>query len=133
MKLEIDGGAEIIDPSSGQIHEALEKMARGEADFVILSREDEGEYFIQAAGTSEQGLVLEYREGGEQSHYECSDPSLRIGQIIDAFNKYAQNDSNWTSDFPWTPLDFSGGKPKSGCLGLAVLIIAITAGLLFVY
>ena len=98
MKLEFENGATFQDPSDGEIAAALSQLQ----SYAILSH-DELTY-VQAAGTSEDGFVLEYQEGDTEEHFACPD-RLLLNQITTAFIAYAKGDASWRSAFRWEKLE----------------------------
>lgn len=126
MKLIIAGGDPLEQPGPDRIAEELDKMDREAGEFAILERDESGEqFYMQCAGDRESGYVLEYREGGEDSHFLSKDVDRPLGAIIDAFQKYARDDSSWKSDHDWGQLS----QGKSGCMGMVLFLLGTGAAL----
>jgi hypothetical protein len=54
-------GDGVIDPDEAAIRSTIEGMSDCDSDFTILEQDEE--HFIQAAGCSSDGFVLEYQDG----------------------------------------------------------------------
>jgi len=80
----------------------------GSDEFAILAQE--GEVYIQAAGEGDGPYVLEYRNGGADSHFECA-PTLTKAEVESAFMKYFRDDRSWMTDHEWSRQDFGSDKP----------------------
>jgi len=97
MKLECAGSI-----SSGNATEAEVRRAfaddGGRGEFIILSQADE--MYIQAAGEADDPYVMEYREGSDDRHFECT-RELKKSEAEAAFLKYLKGDSTWKTDFQW--------------------------------
>lgn len=81
--------------------------ARGE--FIILSHSDQ--VYIQAAGNDYGPYTLEYRDGDEYHHFQCSQ-ELSKPQVRSAFLKYFERDDSWKTDLQWKPLQMPQQKQK---------------------
>jgi len=70
-----------------------------DGEFAILSRE--GQVFMQAAGEGDGPYVLEYRDGGDESHFQSA-RTLTKEEIRSAFMKYLRDDRSWMTDHEWS-------------------------------
>jgi len=108
MNLECEGGMQAKSVTAQQLRQAFaDDTARGE--FIILSAQDQ--VYIQAAGEDEGPYELEYREGGDQTHFRCTD-ELTKQQVEAAFVKYLEGDASWRQDHRWEPL-YPDAWPKT--------------------
>lgn len=73
---------------------------RGE--YVTLSCDKQT--FIQAAGQDDDPHVLEYREGGADKYYVCTE-MVSKEKVKNAFLKYLRRDNSWKNDFEWKKLE----------------------------
>lgn len=73
-------------PTSKNVAEQVQKLDYD--DFLILTREVDGEYYIQTMKDEHAGFVLEFREGSADSHYSLSDEFVEQSQVKDAFDAY---------------------------------------------
>jgi len=107
MKLETASG-----PSCDSVTEAdlVSLFGRdwGADEFAILAQD--GEVYIQAAGEGDGPYVLEYRDGGADSHFECA-RTLSKAEARSAFMKYFKGDGSWKSDLEWSRQDLGLDKP----------------------
>lgn len=76
------------------------KNDQGRGDFIILSHGKE--VYIQAAGEDDGLFHMEYREGDEEHHFQCTE-KLTKEQVQETFLKYLEGDSSWKVDHHWAP------------------------------
>ena len=91
-------------PCSDVTEEAILKAFSdddGRGSFIILAESDQT--FIQAAGEDNGPYALEYRDGDETRHYQCS-RDLKRSEVQSAFLKYLRRDASWKTDFQWSAL-----------------------------
>ena len=74
----------------------------GRGEFVILSEADQ--MFIQASGEGDGPYTLEYREGGDDRHFQCA-RDVKKTEVEAAFLKYLRRDAAWKTDFQWKALE----------------------------
>lgn len=90
----------VHDVSEPQLVEALDSMARGDVEFVIL---EDGDAFIQAAGQGDGAYELNYKAAGDESLYEVSG-GVRADVARNALLSYRRGDGRWHIGQPWSPL-----------------------------
>ncbi|MHC4313813.1 MAG: hypothetical protein ACYSW3_15255, partial [Planctomycetota bacterium] len=76
--------------------------SRGE--FIILSQSKQ--VYIQAAGEGYGPYTLEFRDGDEDHHFQCTREMLKP-EIQAAFIEYLKGDRSWMTNLEWKPLDMS--------------------------
>jgi hypothetical protein len=107
MKLECEGRIASADATEADIRNALaDDDGRGE--FIILSQADE--VYLQASGEADGPFVIEYRDGGEDRHFECT-RDVSKSEVETVFFKYLKNDPTWRTDLEWKPLEMKSKKP----------------------
>jgi len=122
MQLILEPGGTIDNPDHARVSDELNNLHNQGGEFAIVTNDAMGdEFYMQTAGGSGGGYVLEYREGGEHNHFVCTDVDLNIERVVVAFQKYSVGDDSWKNDFTWEKMEF--GKSKSGCLGMIVLFL----------
>lgn len=99
MRLELDDGTVLEDPSDSDIARALASTARGDNSFAILSHSEMT--YLQACEGSRPGLVLEYQEGSLTEHYRSIDEAIPLEQVTRTFQKYAKSDESWLDAATW--------------------------------
>lgn len=126
MRLETSNNGEVTNPSADQINAALAQLPAGVDAFAILARADQ--YYVQVAGSAQEGFVIEYREGGEDRHFEAVGPAASLGTAQEVFRRYAAGDDGWRSVVAWQPWQ-SGGVAVSPWLvgGIVVAAIGVVA------
>jgi hypothetical protein len=103
MELETQGGMYSgIADESDIIRTFEDDERRGE--FVILSKSEQ--VYIQAAGEGFGPYTLEYRDGDEDHHFQCT-KELSKRQVEDAFIGYLKGDRSWKINLQWKKLDIS--------------------------
>lgn len=104
MNLDING-----EPFKGlvnkeQITEALSSLTGVGDSFVILSQDDM--YYIQTCGDKTSGFHVEYREGSEDMHFECTQ-TLSLQETIEVFHSYFEGSDDWKSRYPWKKMNMN--------------------------
>lgn len=74
----------------------------GRGEFIILS--DADQVFIQASGEGDGPYILEYREGGDDRHFQCM-RDVKKGEVEATFLKYLRRYAAWKVDFQWKKLE----------------------------
>ena len=119
MKLTTENGKEIENPSPSDISTAIGSLNHDGNGFAILTVEDE--FFIQTAGSTMDGFILEYREGSWDKHFQTSQ-SVSTNQVIQAMQQYAVGDESWRASFNWEPHE---AQDKGGCAAVVLTAVAI--------
>lgn len=130
MELTIDGEPNTSTATEEKVTDAVETMD----SFVILA--SSADHYLQLAEL-DGALMLEYRDGGPDSHYRSTRTDLTREEATPIFRLYFNGDTRWREAVPWvpiTPADLEG--PQSWTLGraftVALLALLILAGLYFV-
>ena len=96
MKLETAQSLSSEQATIDDIRNAIaDDKRRGE--FMILSSGPQ--HYIQAAGDCEP-FYMEYRDGRDKEHYECTQEISR-NELETAFISYLSGDSLWKTNFDW--------------------------------
>ncbi len=74
----------------------------GRGEFIILSQSEQ--VYIQASGEYDDPYAMEYREGDDDHHFQCTH-DLSKENVQSAFMKYLKGDNSWKSDFEWKQLE----------------------------
>ena len=82
----------------------------GRGEFIILSQSEE--VYIQAAGEGDEPYLIEYREGDEDRHFQCTQ-KVPKANVQSAFMKYLKGDDSWKTDFEWKPLEDEPSEDES--------------------
>jgi hypothetical protein len=82
----------------------------GRGEFIILSQSDQ--VYIQAGGKDYGPYSLEYRDGDDYHHFQCS-RELSKPEVESVFIKYFEGDESWKATLEWKPLEMEqqGDKP----------------------
>ena len=105
------GGKRMADrPTEAYLRNTLRRMESDDNSFAVLSL-DENDY-IQTAGDSQNGYVLEWCDGEARKHYYCAEDHLTIEDVIHVFTLYLQRNENWKSDVIWDPLDLRNNSQR---------------------
>ena len=96
MKLEVESGTVVDDPTEAEIRETIE----GEG-FAILG--DDPMTYIQCATDEETpaAYILEYQDGSLKRHFRAVDDPITLDRVISAFTRYLRKDASWKADFKW--------------------------------
>lgn len=103
MKLELESGTVIDDPTEVEIRESIE----GEG-FAILG-EDPLTYIQCATHAETLGeYILEYQDGSLERHFRAVDEPVTLDRVLSAFTRYLDKDASWKTDFQWELEDLTG-------------------------
>ena len=96
--------------------------------FAILARDSQ--VYMQAAGDVDDGFMLEYRNGSESEHYVCTNPYLSHDDVIQAMQRYLENDSRWKTDIEWQPQSFEYQRRRVSPWVVVGAFLALAAAVL---
>ena len=121
----IVNGDAVEEPITAELIDRSIRSLTGDGDsFAILARD--AQVYIQTSGDPKNGFVLEYRDGSEAEHYTCVNSELTADEVINAMQRYLNNDSRWKTDIEWQSLAFEsagGGTVRVLIFGLLILIV----------
>ncbi len=105
MRLTLENGTVIDNPSAAQIDEALRSLDWMEENAFAILELAEWTYMQTAQDDDpeqqERVFVLDHQEGSLKKHYHAVDEQIALERVIDAFQKYARGDASWRTDFEW--------------------------------
>jgi len=113
MKLEIEGKAEIPNPTPTQIRDSLLDLGSEGHSFAIL-RNDRGD-FLQSTGKNDYGFVIEFwPENNKREYYRSASNREQLNAVINLFIAFAENPvfSSITMRLDKIPKDIEGTYPK---------------------
>lgn len=128
MRLTIGGGTAIENPSEAQIEAALRALPGGTDSFAILATARQ--HYIQTLGGANEGFVLEYREGSDDTHFQhftCSQAPCSLEQVLAAFLSYCRGDGAFKRTLEW---ELEEGAPVSSswvAQGMLVFFLVVAA------
>ncbi|MHC4656723.1 MAG: hypothetical protein ACYS91_17155 [Planctomycetota bacterium] len=103
MKLQTEKGIYSRNVDESDIIKAFQDDKR-RGEFIILSQSKE--VYIQAAGVGFGPYSLEYRDGDEDHHFQCT-KELSKPDVQSVFIKYLEGDESFMTTLEWKPLDMS--------------------------
>ncbi|MFG1842819.1 hypothetical protein ACGFH8_30835 [Micromonospora sp. NPDC049175] len=106
LRVTMESGQIWHDPSEDLLFELLSDMERGEEMFLVVERltDATGQTFAQVARTEANGYQVEYREGGEDSHFQAFTEDKRL--VHSVLTAWAFELAGWRAALPWVPLRF---------------------------
>lgn len=108
MKLTTEDGTVVLDPSSSELQDALDRLGlRGNGYAVLEASED---HYLQVTGSRADGYLAEYREGSERTHHSSTTGDLTHQQMIDLLEAYRAGGS-WKSSITWRA-GFNDGRAR---------------------
>lgn len=128
MKMSLASRGDRDDSNREELHDALSSREGAGNNFAILERDKE-EHYMQVAGTSEEGFIVEYRSGGMNSHYRCEE-RISLEEALDTLERYAERDRRWRTDLNWKEVDL-GPSEWNKCLNVISLTIIVIGIFLF--
>jgi hypothetical protein len=94
------GATTVERPTEAQIVEAIEAMAQGHIECVIL---EDGDRFLQAAGDGAGPYVLQYSPGGMEAMLQVPG-GVDAGMMRTVLLAYARGDLGWRGALGWAPM-----------------------------
>jgi hypothetical protein len=111
MRLSLEDGTTLMDPTAAQIADALRTLNWLEDNsFAILEKSDDSTY-LQTAQMDEPDLkeprfVLEYQDVSLARHYEAvAEDGIALEKVIAGFQQYATGSESWRDGFEWKKMD----------------------------
>lgn len=74
----------------------------GRGEFIILSQAEQ--IYMQASGEGDGPYTVEYRDGGENRHFQCPQDMTK-SEVETAFLQYLRSDAGWQTDHEWRQLE----------------------------
>jgi hypothetical protein len=90
------------EPTEATINEAVGALARNEAEYLIVVRDEAQNHFAQAAAMRGDLFLLEYRNA--YGHVAADEP-LTADELVAVLLAYAQGDDSWAERFGWAPVE----------------------------
>jgi hypothetical protein len=111
MRIDTHEGT-IADPANGaDIARAIASLTDPAKAFVVVSETSPGETYLQAAGTLDEGFIVEYRDGSAGEHYRAD---ARVGPIVLAQLLLAYlRGQNWREAIAWHRVIIDGPRPAA--------------------
>ena len=91
------GGRLVSSVSEAQLDQALDALARGDIEYVIL---EDGDAFLQAAGEGDGPYVLQFTPGSGQDLIDLRG-GANADTMRDIFRRYRGGDSDWRIRYSW--------------------------------
>ena len=101
MKLTTEGRIASANVTEEELLNAFQDDT-GRSEFIILTQSDQ--VFIQATGDYPGAFMMEYREGDNTHHFQCTQSVLKEN-VQSVFMKYLKEDNSWKTDFEWKQLE----------------------------
>ena len=130
LELIVNGDTVSGPVTASLIERSIRSLGDDGDSFAILAKDSQ--VYMQTAGGVDDGFVLEYRNGSESEHYVCANPHLTADDVIQAMQRYCENDSRWKTDIDWQPQSFDYQHTGIGKWLFAGLFAALSvAGVLW--
>jgi hypothetical protein len=101
------GHAPIENPSAEQLAGAVDAMGSCGIEFVIL---EEGEEFLQAAGSGRDGYALQWSTG-DPATMRTAAPAADLATVRSALSAFRSRDRTFEEMVVWAPLDLGSSGP----------------------
>ena len=93
-------GNTLDEVTEAQLVDALEAMARGDIEYVVL---EHGDAFLQSAGDADGPYHVEFRAAGHEPLVAVSSGVNRAG-VRQLMLAYRRGDPRWNQSYAWTTL-----------------------------
>jgi len=104
LRAECASGETYADPSESMLLELFSDLERGDEEYFVLTKPGSAsaEVFSQATLDDEARYVVEYREGGQQHHFQAVTPDKHLAHA--ALTGWAFELDGWRDNLTWVPL-----------------------------
>jgi hypothetical protein len=109
------------DPDVATIASVLASLDGDRQVLVALGRSELT--YVQASGSAQTGLALEYQEGSLDRRYTSGATTLTLETVTDTFQRYARDDESWKNGVPWEHVPYVPPKISWHSTWLGYLII----------
>jgi hypothetical protein len=101
-----EGPYQRVEPLGAHLASLLRSIStRPDDAFFILARPDDSQYFAQVAMAPDGGYQVEYRDGGEESHYVAFTDDADL--VANVLTGWADAIDGWGDALQWEQLRFS--------------------------
>ncbi len=113
------------DPDPATIAKVLAALDGDRLVLVTLGRSEVT--YVQASGSAQTGLALEYQEGSLDRHYRSGAATLSLEMVTDIFQCYAREDESWRGRVPWEHVPYVSQKIPwySTWVGYIVILLIV--------
>ena len=132
MKLKLENGRSILNPTVSQIEEALKTVENKENNYLIFERDEK--QFMQVALDLLNGFYIEYHNGREEKHFKSTNEFNSFELTLDTLINYSRRNNRWHSIHTWEKLSNitpSANKLISLSTIFMLLGISIIIGIVF--
>ena len=115
------------DPDAATIAKVLASLDGGRHVLATLGHSEL--MYLQASGSVQTGLALEYQEGSLDRHYRSRAAVLPLDAVTDIFQKYARHDESWRAAVEWEHARFVPPKTLwfSTWVGYILILVTVIA------
>jgi hypothetical protein len=115
------------DPDAATIARVLASLDGDRQVLATLARSDLS--YLQASGSAQTGLALEYQEGSLDQRYTSGTTTLPLAMVTDIFQRYASDDPSWRDRGRWERVPYVPQKVPwySTWLGYSVILLIVAA------
>ncbi|HXJ81399.1 MAG TPA: hypothetical protein VMS64_22310 [Candidatus Methylomirabilis sp.] len=112
------------DPDAVTIARVLAALDGDRHVLVTLARSELT--YLQASGSAQTGLALEYQEESLDRHYTSGGGALPLETVTDIFHRYARDDQSWRDRLSWEHVPYVREKTPWHNTWVAYVIILLT-------
>ncbi|WP_327072168.1 hypothetical protein OG196_00630 [Kitasatospora purpeofusca] len=106
LVIEVENAAVFLDPDRRDLSEALGMLNSPGGDFLVISRADKPEVFVQAFRHGQDDWQVEYREGSADRHFQAEQNQAR-DRTERLLWGWMSADPTWRESISWITLDFA--------------------------
>jgi hypothetical protein len=112
MRIDTHQGT-IADPANdADVARAIASLTDPAKAFIVMSEAIYNETYLQAAGTLDEGFIVEYRDGSAGEHYRAD---VRVGPIAlgQLLRAYLHGQPSWREAIAWHRVVIDGPRPAA--------------------
>jgi hypothetical protein len=115
------------DPDAATISRVLASLDGDRHVLATLGRSEQT--YVQASGSAQMGLALEYQEGSLDRRYTSAAVTLPLATVTDIFQRYARNDESWREGVRWEHVPYVPQKIRwySTWVGYSIILLIVAA------
>ena len=102
----------IVDVEERDVARAVSSLTASGAAYVVLSDDADQETYLQAAGTVQEGFIVERRDGCAGEHYR-GDRRISAAELTTMLVGYLRGDASWSLVLSWHRVLVGGGVAEA--------------------
>lgn len=112
MRLETHEGLAADPATTEDVPRVVLGLTDGKQAYVILSDTPDSEWYVQAAGSLDEGFIVERRDGSVGEHYR-GDRRVSTNELVGMLVGYLRGTAGWSHDITWHHVSVAFGAEQA--------------------